>query len=81
MAALGRDVNGPYQQAGADLVAAIGGLLMELTLIPQCQETLSLVEFFGIKYRLTEPRASAEFSKEIIGMWEFGQSGSLATFR
>jgi hypothetical protein len=65
MAALGRDVNGPYQQAGTGLVAAIGGLLMELTLIPQCQETLSLVEFFGIKYRLTELRASEEFSKEL----------------
>src|ERR1039458_4062036 len=61
MAALGRDVNGPYQQAGVGLVAAIGGLLMELTLIPQCQETLSLAEFFGIKYRSTELRASTGF--------------------
>ncbi len=65
MVALGRDVNGPYQQAGTGLVAAIGGLLMELTLIPQCQETLSLVEFFGIKYPSAEQRASAEFSKEL----------------
>jgi hypothetical protein len=65
MAALGRDVTGPYQEAGTGLVAAIGGLLMELTLIPQCQETLLLVEFFSIKYRSTELRASAEFSKEL----------------
>ena len=65
MAALGRDVAGPYQEAGTGLVAAIGGLLMELTLIPQCQETLSLVEFFGIKYPSTDQRASAEFSEEL----------------
>jgi hypothetical protein len=65
MAALGRDVLGPYQEAGTGLVAAIGGLLMELTLIPQGQETLSLVEFFGIKYRSTEQKASAEFCEEL----------------
>jgi hypothetical protein len=65
MAALGRDVSGPYRQAGAGLVAAIGGLLMELALIPQCQETLSLVEFFGVKYPSTEQRASAEFGEEL----------------
>lgn len=63
MAAIGRDVISPYQQAGVGLVSAIGGLLMELTLIPQCQETLSLAEFFGIKYRSTELRASAEFGE------------------
>ncbi len=65
LADMGRDVIGPYQQAGASLVGEIGGLLMELTLIPQSQETLSLVEFFGIKYRLTEQRASAEFAVEL----------------
>lgn len=32
------------------------------TLIPQCQETLSLAEFFGITYRSTEQRASPEFA-------------------
>lgn len=65
MAALGRDVNVPYQQAGMGLVAAIGGLLMELTLIRQCQETLSLVEFFAVKYHSTEQKASGEFSDEL----------------
>lgn len=65
LAAMGRDVTEPYQQAGMGLVAAIGGLLMELTLIPQCQETLSLVEFFNIKYRSADQRASAEFSHEL----------------
>jgi len=38
---------------------------MELALIPQCQETLSLVEFFGVKYPSTEQRASAEFGEEL----------------
>ncbi len=47
LADMGRDVIGPYQQAGASLVGEIGGLLMELTLIPQSQETLSLVEFLA----------------------------------
>ena len=65
MEAIGRDVAGPYQEAGMGLVAAIGGLLMELTLIPQCQETLALAELFGIKYRSTELRASAEFVEEL----------------
>jgi hypothetical protein len=65
MAAVGRDVTGPYQQAGMGLVAAIGGLLMELTLIPQCQETLSLVELFGVKYPSTDQRASAEFGEQL----------------
>lgn len=65
LAALGRDVTEPYKQAGTGLVAAVGGLLMELTLIPQCQETLSIVEFFAVKYRSTELRASAEFGEEL----------------
>jgi hypothetical protein len=68
LAALGRDVTGPYQQAGTSLVAAVAGLLMELTLIPQCQETLSLVEFFVVKYRSAEQRASTEFADELQKM-------------
>ncbi len=65
LAAMGRDVTAPYQQAGIGLVAAIGGLLMELTLIPQCQQTLSLVEFFAVKYHSTDQRASAKFIEEL----------------
>ncbi|HWF37878.1 MAG TPA: hypothetical protein VG322_05125 [Candidatus Acidoferrales bacterium] len=65
MAAVGRDVVSAYQQAGTSLVNAIGGLMMELTLIPQCQETLAIVEFFGIKYPSAESRASGEFSEEL----------------
>jgi hypothetical protein len=65
LADMGRDVTRPYQQAGEGLVGAIGGLFMELTLIPQRQETLSLTEFFGMKYRSTESRASAEFAEEL----------------
>src|SRR5258708_4987897 len=60
--ALGRDVTAPYQQAGAGLVAAIGGLLMGLNLISQWQVTLLVFEFFVLKYPSTDHSANAEFS-------------------
>ena len=65
LAAIGMDVNSRYLEAAASLVAAVNGLRMELTLIPQCQETLSLVEVFDIKYRSTESRGTAEFTQDL----------------
>jgi hypothetical protein len=65
---MGMDMNTPYANAGANLVAAIGGLMMELTLIPDCPEARVLIDFFSIKYRTTDSRASPAFADDLLKM-------------
>jgi hypothetical protein len=67
-ASVGVDVNGAYKRATEGLVSTIGSLVMELMLIPECDETQRLVDFFYGKYRSIESKASPDFMRGLQEM-------------